>query len=161
MSVSKPKLCAVLERFAFGPTAVARVVASVPAELVRRRPAPGKWSVHEIVCHLADAEVFASERIRRTAAEKSPRLAAWDQDVCAASLAYDGRDLDAELEAFAALRRANHGMLARLPLAAFARTATHSEKGAMTLEDLVANNAEHPFRHVAQIRRAIASLQGR
>ena len=161
MKPENPELRALLDRFALGPTALARVVASVPADLLRRRPAPGKWSVHHVVCHLADSEVFTGERIRRTLAEKAPRLMAWDQDAYADALAYEARDLDVELESFAALRRANHALLARVPRDAFARTATHSVTGPMTLRDLLAKDADHPFEHIAQIRRALAALQGR
>src|SRR5436305_8029270 len=48
-------------------------VAGMTHEQVLARPVPGKWSTIECVGHLADAEVFFTDRIVRTIALDRPR----------------------------------------------------------------------------------------
>jgi hypothetical protein len=41
-----------------------RIIKGLPKAKLRKRPAPDKWSVNEILAHLADAEIVVSFRIR-------------------------------------------------------------------------------------------------
>ncbi len=151
-----------LDQYDAGPAAFARAVAAVPAELLHRKPGPGKWSVLEMAAHLADTEIVHSERIRRTLAEEEPQILAFDQDQWAASLgAVAEPDLDVALDAMAALRRSTSRLLRAAPAAAFARKARHSEAGVITLRSIVEQAARHPFLHVAQVARTLAALRGR
>ena len=54
-----------------------------PEELIRR-PAPEKWSIAEIVAHLADAELAMGWRLRNMLANPGVALTWWDQAVWAA-----------------------------------------------------------------------------
>ena len=68
----------------------------VPEELIRR-PAPEKWSVAEIVAHLADAELAMGWRLRNMLANPGVALTWWDQAVWPERLGY--AQLDASLSA--------------------------------------------------------------
>lgn len=63
-----------IERYERGPKLIKEALAKVPAEALMWRPAPGKWSVHEVVCHCADSETTASVRIRFLIGEDNPTM---------------------------------------------------------------------------------------
>lgn len=115
-------------------------------------PQPGKWSVRQILAHLADAELVSAERLRRVIAEENPLLAAYDQDAWARHLGYERRRVSDALELFRRLRAENHQLLSSLPLEAFQRIGTHSERGRVTLLDLLQNDLEHVENHARQIQ---------
>jgi len=63
-----------------GPMLIRDTLAVVPDEAVRWRPGPGRWSVHEVVCHCADSEMNGAARIRYLIAQKEPMILGYDQD---------------------------------------------------------------------------------
>ena len=87
------------------------------------RPAPGKWSIHEIVCHLADTEVANAWRYRKVLAEDEVGLTAWDQDRWAAGHQYRRQDFRLAMEQFRILRTRNLGLLK-----AVGRKAWHAQR---------------------------------
>ena len=50
---------------------------------LKQRPAPGKWSIAEILAHLADAELVIGFRMRRILASNGTAIMAFDQDAWA------------------------------------------------------------------------------
>ncbi len=71
---------AVLSGLENAPRIVLPLVREVPAEVVRRRPAAGKWSVHEHACHLAAIGAVMRARLERMLAEENPPLPAYESD---------------------------------------------------------------------------------
>ena len=69
----------------------------MPAEALQWRPAPGKWSVHEGVCHCADSETISSTRIRLLVGEERPTILGYDQDRFAQRFDYHAQPLDLAL----------------------------------------------------------------
>jgi hypothetical protein len=123
-----------------------------------RKPAPDKWSIREVIAHLADGEVVLGARIRMVAAMDRPAIIGYDQDAFMARLRYErvrARDL---LDAFAAVRALNVALLDRLPDEDFARVGIHSERGDESLATMVAMYAAHDRIHEAQIERTKAAL---
>jgi hypothetical protein len=55
-------------------------------EQLTRRYGPGKWPVHFVLHHLADAETVLFDRIRRVISEPRQVLWAFDQDAWATGL---------------------------------------------------------------------------
>jgi hypothetical protein len=120
-----------------------------------KKPAPGKWSAAEIVCHLADCELVFGFRLRQTLAEDGPTIEPFDQDKWAKT--YPGVSAKLALETFTVLRKWNlHLIRAALPTAA-GRKMTHPERGTMTFETVVETMAGHDLNHLGQLRR-IAGL---
>jgi hypothetical protein len=119
------------------------------------RPAPGKWSAAEIVCHLADCEMVFGFRLRQTLAEDGPTIQPFDQDKWA--VRYGGVPADEALKTFSALREWNLRLIrAALPAAA-GRTVIHPERGALTFQILVETMAGHDLNHLGQVRRIAAA----
>ena len=119
-------------------------VAGMTAEQVLARPVPGKWSTVECVGHLADTEIFFTDRIVRTVAMDRPLLMSADEKLYIDRLDYQSFDLGEQLALFTALRRHAVRILRAQPPEAWSRTAVHSGSGLLTLRQLVL----HPVRHL-------------
>lgn len=120
-------------------------------ERVTTPPAPGKWSVREILCHLADCEVAFGFRLRQTLAEDNPVIQPFDQVKWAAP--YGSFSAADALATFAALRHWNL-LLIQGALAEFAdKAVTHPERGAMTFATIVETMAGHDLNHLGQLER--------
>jgi hypothetical protein len=115
-------------------------------------PEPGKWSMRQIVAHLADSEMVAGARLRRIIAEDSPRLEAYDQNAWATNLDYGRRKTSQALETFRRIRGENYELLKDLPAPVFEREGVHSERGQMSLKQLLQLMAEHAENHATQLR---------
>ena len=140
-----------LERFRRGGEVVAVAMTGASGPQVDFVPAAGTWTARQIVRHLADMEMLAAVRFRRVIAEDNPTLMACDQDAWASRL-YPEKPKTAEaLEMFRRLRQANYALLAQQPPEAFARQGMHSERGAVTLLEMVTHLAEHAENHARQI----------
>lgn len=140
-----------LERFRRGAELMATALTGAAGSELDYVPAPGKWSVRQVVAHLADSEIVAADRFRRVIAEENPTLAGYDQDAWARNLNYGRRRTSDSLDTFRRLRAENWELLKDLPDAAFARRATHTEKGPVTLLDLLRTYAAHPEAHARQL----------
>jgi hypothetical protein len=114
-------------------------------------PAPGKWSVREILCHLADCEIVFAYRLRQTLAEPEHVIQPFDQDLWART--YAAYDCDQALTIFSAARDWNLALLRSLPPEAFATRVTHPERGKMTFQTIVETMAGHDLNHIVQIER--------
>jgi hypothetical protein len=142
-----------IERYARGPQHLKEAFEAVPAEARQWRPAPGKWSPHEIVCHCADAETNAAMRIRYVVAEKDPVIIGYDQDVWAREFDYHAHPVEVAMATLFAVREHTTALLRRLPEAAWGKIGRHSESGRYTAQDWLRIYAEHVDNHAGQIRR--------
>jgi hypothetical protein len=141
-----------LERFRRGAEMVAVSITGAAGAELDFAPEPGKWSIRQIVAHLSDAEIVGAMRLRRVIAEDQPKLEAFDQDAWTSNLDYARRKTSQALETFRRIRAENYELLKEVPEAAFARTGIHSERGPLTLKQLLLGYAEHAENHAAQLR---------
>jgi hypothetical protein len=141
-----------LERFRRGPELLAMVLTGVFGEEEDFLPRPGGWSIRQIAAHLADGELVGAHRMRLVAAEENPVLHAFDQDLWARNLDYARRKPKSSLESFRRLRAENHELLKDLPPAAWDRAGNHTERGHVTLRELVEGYAGHAEAHARQIQ---------
>jgi hypothetical protein len=123
---------------------------------IDERPAPGKWTAREIVCHLADAEIVFAFRLRQTLAEDHHVIQPFSQDRWAEN--YTAFDVDGALATFAAIREWDLALLRSLPSDVLTKPLTHPERGAMTFEVLIQTMAGHDLNHLAQIEAIGAAL---
>jgi hypothetical protein len=142
------------------PGALQRLLDTVPAPILVKREAPGKWSIREAVQHLADSELVGGFRLRMVLAHDRPKLTGYDQDLWASRLEYGNVDIREALDQFTALRRSNVRIWARLSPADLARIGIHGERGEESLERMRQLYAGHDLLHLAQVERIRASLAG-
>ena len=146
-----------IERYARGPELLQAALARVPEEARKWKPAPDKWSVHEIVCHCADSEVNASGRIRYLLAEKDPVVVGYDQDEWTRAFDYHALPLDPALRAVEGTRAHTAELIRRLPAEAWTREGRHTESGRYTAADWLRTYSEHLEKHSGQIDRTLAA----
>lgn len=146
------ELADVLERFRRGAELVAMAITGAAGPEVDFRPAPDKWSVRQIVAHLADSECVAVLHFRRIIAEENPELPTYNQDAWAEHTDYAKRKPSQSLETFRRVRSENYELLKDLPEEIFQRTGNHPKRGPITLMDLLKIYAGHPEKHAVQIR---------
>ncbi len=157
-------IAALLERFRRSPEVLAVVLTGVFGEEEDFTHAPGKWSIRQILAHLADTETVYAHRLRQILAEDNPTLVAFDQEAWARNLDYARRKPKQSLETFRRVRAENHELLQGLPESAFARAGNHTERGAVTVRDIVegaASHAESHARQMQQIRDAYKQAKGK
>jgi DinB superfamily len=157
MSVTAADRHALIQRYAEGPARLRRVVGRVPEAGLKWRPGPGEWSVHEIVCHCADAETNAAARIRYLTAERDPLVLGFDQEAWATTFEYHDHPLDLALAAVEAVRANTTALIRRLPDAAWTKEGRHTESGRYTAEDWLRTYAAHLEEHVRQIESNLAA----
>ena len=146
-----------ISAFAGGADAVREAWRNVPAEARQFRPAPTEWSPHELVIHLADADVNGHLRFRKLVAEPGATVPGYEQDAWAASLDYHSQDPDLAIELMARLRAVTHPILESLDEAVWAHTVTHSERGTWSMDDWLRTYTNHVDDHLAQMDRALAA----
>ncbi len=152
-----------LERFRRGTELIAVATTGASNQELDFVPGPGKWSVRQIVCHLADFEMVCGIRIRQILSEGNPTLQGYDEKLWAEHLDHKRRKISLAVEGFRRTRAESHELLKDLPEEAFQRRATHSERGSMTLLDLLRVNAEHAEKHAQQmmaVRQAYKAAKG-
>jgi len=157
-------LPALVERFRRSPELLAVVLTGVFGEEEDFTTAPGKWSIRQIVAHLADTELVFAHRFRQVIAEQNPTIIAFDQDAWARNLDYTRRRPKTSLESFRRLRAESHELLKDLPESAFERTGNHTERGVITLRNMVETAADHAESHARQtqiIREAYKESKGK
>lgn len=136
---------------------IEKLLKGVPPAKLRKRPAPEKWSVAEIVAHLADTEIVGGFRIRFILGAPGTPIQGFDQDVWVKALHYDKRDARKSLEQFRATREANLAMLKLLTPEQWKHHGIHAERGEESVETIVRMFAGHDVNHIQQIERILAA----
>ncbi len=140
-----------IDNYVAGAKLLRESVRGLSREQVLARPIAGKWSILEVVCHIADFEPIFADRMKLVLAEDQPRLAGADENRFHAALAYHERELEEEL-AIVENTRAQMGRILRtLPDEAFQRAGIHDERGPITVERLLAVISKHIPHHLAFI----------
>jgi len=132
-----------------------RLIKGKSTAKLRKRPAPDKWSVSEILAHLADAETVGSFRMRLILGAPGTPIAAFDQDAWVISGHYEKRDPRKSLELFRALREANLTLLKSLTPEQWKHYGMHAERGQESVENIVRMFAGHDINHLQQIERIL------
>jgi DinB family protein len=127
-----------------------------PAKL-RKRPAPDKWSVAEILAHLSDAEIVVGWRMRSILGAPRTPIQAFDQDAWVAALHYEKRDARKALEQFRAVREANLALLKSLAPEQWKHFGMHAERGEETIEHITRMMAGHDLNHLRQVEGILAA----
>ena len=146
-----------LSLLAAAPAKLEALLAAVPPALCARRPSPAKWSVQEIVAHLADDELVGAYRIRLILADPGTAIQAFDQDRWSETGRYADTDPRRALALFRALREANLALWHRLSPAEWERAGVHAERGLESIRDIATYYAGHDLNHFAQIEAILAS----
>jgi uncharacterized damage-inducible protein DinB len=127
-------------------------------EQLARPEAAGKWSIVEILQHLADSELVWGYRLRKVLAEERPELTGFDQDLWAQRLGYAAISREESLAVFGTLRDSHLRLLSALTDADLDRVGIHSERGEESVRHMIRLYAGHDLVHRNQIARLRALL---
>ncbi len=105
---------ALIQRYQDGPRILEAALAQVPSKALQWQPAPGKWSVHEVIIHCADSETNAHMRIRYVIGEADALIVGYDQDRWANVFGYHDLPLEPALATIRAVRANTVPLLRRL-----------------------------------------------
>jgi hypothetical protein len=133
------------------PAALAALVHGTDAATIAKQPAPGKWSIQEILAHLADTEMVMGYRLRRILETDGVAIEAFDQNKWAAIGRYADVPVTESLDRLRSLRRSHVRMLQSLTPAQLAHTGVHAERGPESVAHLSRLWAGHDLNHRAQI----------
>jgi hypothetical protein len=138
------------------PRTLAALIEGAAKDELRRRPAPDKWSITEIVAHLAEDEISSSWRYRQMLEHDGLKLPGFDQDLWARVGQYSAWNAQDALAMFRLLREANLRMFAQLTPEQWQRHGVHAERGRITIEQLCRHMAAHDINHIEQIRKILS-----
>ena len=124
---------------------------------LRKRPAADKWSVVEILAHLADCEVVNIWRMRQILSASGTPIQAFDQEAWAAIGHYRKCDPRQSAERFGALRQSNLALFKSLEPEQWECYGMHAERGKETIAHLARLIAGHDINHLRQIERLTAT----
>ncbi|MBL8809684.1 MAG: DinB family protein [Planctomycetaceae bacterium] len=148
-----------LQQYELGPAQLEASVKRVGREQWMRHPIPGTWSIHEVVCHIADFELINAERMKRVLAEDNPTLFNAEPDGYIAALQYDHRNMEEELDLIRLTRSQIARILRQTDVEDFQRTGVHSEAGPLTLETLLERTTRHIPHHLPFIDAKVDALR--
>lgn len=137
------------------PKKLAALLKGRNSKQLMRRPEPDKWSVAEIVAHLADAELAISWRLRQVLANNAIPIQAYDQDLWAKTFNYAKRDPKQSLANFTALREANIALLKSVSRKLWENYGVHQERGNESVNHVVRMVAGHDLNHLQQIEKIL------
>jgi hypothetical protein len=161
MPLAPSDRAALIDRYERGPAVLNAALAKIPQDAMQWRPAPDKWSAHEVIVHCADSETNAHGRIRYVLAEEQPVIQGYDQARWATTLDYHSLPLAPALATVTAVRANTTALLRRLTDADWARVGTHTESGRYGAEDWLTLYAEHLEIHARQLERNLAAWSKR
>jgi uncharacterized damage-inducible protein DinB len=142
---------AMIDRYAAGAELPGRAIRGLSTADLHAFPIPGTWSIQQIIVHLMDSDLIASDRMKRVAAESIPLIVNSDESAFIRNLAPERVDPAMACEVFRLNRVLTTQVLRALPAAAFARYGVHNLNGKRTLADLVSGYADHLDGHLGHL----------
>ncbi|MBI3644866.1 MAG: DinB family protein [Acidobacteriales bacterium] len=139
------------------PKKLQRLVARASAPKLRKRPAPDKWSVAEILAHLADVEIVVGWRVRSILGAPGTAIQAFDQDAWVEAGHYARRNPRESIAQIRAAREANLVLYKSLSPEQWKHYGLHAERGQETVEHIVRMIAGHDLNHLQKIERILAA----
>lgn len=142
-----------IEQYGRGFDLLTAALAKVPREAWSHRPAPGEWSVHEIIVHMADSESMAALRARKLIVEPGSTLMGYNESKWADALNYKEQSPENALEIIRLARRSTYELLKRQPDEVFTHAVRHPEYSEpYTFERWLDIYARHIPDHIEQLK---------
>lgn len=146
-----------LDVLALTPERIEDATAELDLAVLQKAPAPGEWSVEELLGHFLDAEIVYSFRWRMTLAQPGSSFPGYQQDLWTG---LEHPSYPEMLAGFAALRRMNVWLAEETPSDQWDKVGVHSERGPETFELSLKVVAGHDLAHLKQLEQTIAAVQG-
>jgi hypothetical protein len=142
-----------LESFGRAPALLSAALRQFPKKMWLYKPSAERWSIHEIILHLADSEASSYVRCRHLIAEPGVPGAKFDAARWARTLGYFHQSTREALEIIRRLRQMTHQLLCAVPEPVWLHTVEQPGHGEISLELWVERQERHIPRHVEQMIR--------
>ena len=134
--------------------AIGGLTSGVSDEQVKWRPAPEKWSILEVLCHLYDEEQFDFRpRIDVTLHHPEEKWPPFDPEGAVTERKYNDQDPAETLDGWIEERRRSIEWLIGLSRPDWDKSYTHPRIGELRAGDLLAAWLAHDFLHISQLGR--------
>jgi hypothetical protein len=143
------------------PGRVGGLLAGRTSSDLQRTPEPGRWSIAQIVSHLADVEIVLAYRLRMILSAPGGPIQAFDQDAWVASQQAERSDAHVSLTLFAAIRASTVRLLGSLTDQELDRFGLHAERGQESIRHIMRMTTGHDRNHLAQVERLIETHKTR
>lgn len=140
---------------------LAAALKEFPREMWQFKPAPDRWSVHEIIVHLADSEASSYLRCRFFIAEPGKPVMPYDQDVWTQKLDYHAQSTEDALQLFRWLRKMSYDLIKNLPESAWSSHLQHPEHADYTFDRWLDIYERHTGSHINQMRKNLEAWKSR
>ena len=141
-----------VESFGRAPALLSGALRQFPKKMWLYKPSADRWSIHEIILHLADSEASAYLYCRRFIAEPGSQAPEFDAARWASSLGYFHQSTREALEIIRRLRKMTYQLLAALPDHVWDCTMSHPRDAQVSLDRWVEIQERHIPHHIEQMR---------
>lgn len=145
--------------YALGYKMLREAIEGLTEEELRYKPAPDKWSIHQILIHVTDSEISSTSRLKKVLAEDKPMLISFDQEAWAKNLNYDLLDRNQHLLLFKLLRSSMQPILEHLTDEQSLREGVYVDQARFSFKQLLEFRVEHVRNHLDQIERVKKAFQ--
>ncbi|OXM86211.1 DinB family protein [Paenibacillus rigui] len=132
---------------------LSEAIAGLSEEQLKQKPAPDKWSITEVLSHLADHNIVVSLRIRKIIAEPHAELPAFQQDPWVSESKANESSAEDILAVFRALLTYNSLLFQRLSPEDWNKSGINFKGESVTLLSAVQGFVKHVQTHLGQIDR--------
>ncbi len=150
-----------MKLLASSPGKIGKLLKGATKKALSKRPEPDKWSVAELLGHLADAELVYGFRMRLILGANGTPVQAYDQDRWLGFSQYGKQDPWLSYEAYRIQRERNLRLLRLLPPEMLEYFGMHEERGKETVARLTAMIAGHDINHMRQIEQILGARRPR
>jgi hypothetical protein len=141
-----------LESFGRAPALLSATLRQLPKKMWLYKPAPERWSIHEIILHLADSEASSYVRCRHLIAEPGVEVAEFDPARWAGNLGYFHQSTREALEIIRRLRKMTYQLLVAVPDSIWVNAVEYPKEGRVSLESWIERQERHIPHHMEQMR---------
>jgi DinB superfamily len=134
------------------PIIIEKIIWSTNDDQMHWKPAMDRWSISEVLAHLAEVEVVGfRERVRAMMEQNNPQLDAYDQNASYAAGNYSREKGRENLKKFCHERDRSLSFLRYVPASVMGRKGQHTKIGPVTVGQLMNEWAFHDLGHIRQI----------
>ena len=151
MTITSSSTLPVIEALERAPLIVLPLVREVPPQILRRRPAPRRWSAHEHACHLTVVHQLFFDRLEQILREPHPIITPYLPDQADPDDLLMKMDLDQSLAQYVIDRARLVARIRRLTPEEWNRTAEHQEYSDYSVYIMFRHVALHDFLHAYRI----------
>lgn len=131
---------------------VTEAIKEFPVEMWNFKPSPDRWSIHEIIIHIADSEVNSFARCRKIISEPGSKIFGYNQDKWCSIMNYHQQDTDTALELFRLLRIMTFNLISNIDDNIWNNSVDHEFYGTITLDNWLEMYEPHIPGHIDQMK---------